>query len=233
MNPKTELKVSTRVWLMILAIALAGIAFWSIGASGIEVAAALTVYVVGSILVVMLRCARRAFCLSALVICAAFAATPFAVARADATIVISGSPLSVTTQPVTCTSATLSGTATTVSCTTSAWTFKDPTGTGAGSHLNISASDFTNAGGKTISVSGFRLSLANAAVVTVDGNTKPASSMTGATSLSTSAQTLISAATNTGMGTYTLTPSFTLDIPADTYAGTYTATVTVTAVAGP
>ena len=158
---------------------------------------------------------------------------PMQIARADASIVISGSPLSVTTQAIACTPAALSGAATTVSCTTSAWTFKDPTGTGAGSHLNISASDFTNAGGKTIPVSGFRLTLADAAIVVVSGNTKPTSSMSIATALSASAQTLISAAVNMGMGTYSLTPTFTLDLPADTYAGTYTATVTATTVAGP
>jgi hypothetical protein len=45
--------------------------------------------------------------------------------------------------------------------------------------------------------------------------------------------TFLSAAVDTGMGTYTLKPNFLLKIPAETYVGDYTATVTVAIVAAP
>jgi len=57
--------------------------------------------------------------------------------------------------------------------------------------------------------------------------------MATATTLSTSAQTILSAAAATGMGSYSFTPTFTLIVPAATFAGTYTATVTLAVVSGP
>jgi hypothetical protein len=44
---------------------------------------------------------------------------------------------------------------------------------------------------------------------------------------------LFNAAANTGMGSFTVTPTVQVSIPANTYAGTYTSTVTVAVVSGP
>ena len=152
---------------------------------------------------------------------------------ADATITISGSPLSVTPQAITCTTVVLSGIAQTATCTTSAWTIKDPTGTGAGYRLQISATNFSDGAGHTIPVSGFKLTLADTAITTTAGNTKPASAMASATPLSTTAQNVLSAAVNTGIGTYNATPTFSIDVPPDTFSGSYVSTISATMVAGP
>ena len=154
-------------------------------------------------------------------------------ASAQAIITLTGAPLSVSTQSITFPATMHTGQVQTVSgATASAWVVRDPTGTGAGYRVNIRATNFVN-GSHSIPVGNFRLALANADIVTVDGNSKPTSALTSLTPLSTSDQTLLSAATDTGMGTYNVTPGFTLTIPADAYAGTYNATVTATIVAGP
>jgi hypothetical protein len=44
---------------------------------------------------------------------------------------------------------------------------------------------------------------------------------------------LFNAAANTGMGAFTVTPTISVAIPANSYAGTYTSTVTVAVVSGP
>jgi hypothetical protein len=41
------------------------------------------------------------------------------------------------------------------------------------------------------------------------------------------------AATNSGLGKFTITPTVTVSIPANTVAGTYTSTVSVAIVSGP
>ena len=117
--------------------------------------------------------------------------------------------------------------------TASPWDVKDPTGTGAGYHVNIKATDFSDGAGHIIAVSGFRTLLPEASIVLVQGNEKPLSGMTTATALSGTDQVLLSAALNKGMGTYTANPTFTLDVPAETYAGAYESVVTVQIVAGP
>lgn len=163
---------------------------------------------------------------------ALLAALPGA-ALADATITVSGGSLSVTPAAITFTTVTLTGADQTSNGTTSAWTVADPTGTGAGYHITIAATAFSDGASHTIPVSGFRATLTSGNIATTSGNTAPASSMTSATALSTSAQTLLSAATSAGMGTYTATPTFTLAVPANTFAGSYTSTVTVAIVSGP
>ena len=154
-------------------------------------------------------------------------------ASAQAIITLVGALLSVSTQSISFPVTMLTGQVQTVSgVTAGAWVVRDPTGTGAGYRVNIRATNFVN-GSYSLAVGNFRLALANADIVTVDGNAKPVSAMAALTPLSTSDQTLLSAATDTGMGTYNVAPTFSLTIPADAYAGTYTATVTTTIVAGP
>lgn len=154
-------------------------------------------------------------------------------ASAQAIITLMGAPLSVSTQPISFPITMLTGQVQTISgATAGAWVVRDPTGTGAGYRVNIRSTDFVS-GSHLIPAGNFRLALANADIVTADGNTRPVSVMASLTPLSTSDQTLLSAAADTGMGTYNVVPTFSLTIPADAYAGTYTATVTATIVAGP
>jgi hypothetical protein len=154
-------------------------------------------------------------------------------AFADATVTISGGTLSVTAQSIGFGTVTLNGTDQTVfDGDATLWQAKDPTGTGSGWHVTIAAADFSD-GTHTIAASNFKAKLADATILTVAGNTAPASSLTAYTALSTTPQTFLSAAANQGMGTYTFVPDFSLDVAAETFAGTYTSTVTVAIVAGP
>ena len=154
------------------------------------------------------------------------------IAYADATVTISGGTLSVTGQSISFT-ASLTGADQTVYDNDAAnWSAVDPTGTGAGWHINISATDFSD-GSHTITVGNFKVKLDAGNIATVAGNTAPTSQITSYTALSGTAQSLLSAALGAGMGTYTFVPDFSLDLAAETYAGTYTSTVTVAIIAGP
>lgn len=154
-------------------------------------------------------------------------------AMADATVTVSGGTLSVTPQSIDFGTVTLDGTDQTVTDQDSTnWSGVDPTGTGAGWHVTIAATDFVD-GGNTIGVANFKAKLDDANINVVAGNTAPTSSIIAYTSLSTTAQTLLSAAVGNGMGSYNFVPDFTLDVAASTYAGSYTSTVTVAIISGP
>ena len=157
-------------------------------------------------------------------------------AFADASVVVSAGSLSQTPQNINFPGVTLTGADQTVSDTdVTNWSAADSTGTGAGWHINISAANFIKQGDatKTIAVANFKVRVTDANITLVDGNTKPTSSITAYTSLSGTAQALMSAASGNGMGNYTYVPDFQLTIPAETYAGTYTSVVTVAIVSGP
>ena len=79
----------------------------------------------------------------------------------------------------------------------------------------------------------FGITLADGDIAVVAGNTKPTSQATSLTDIADSTVKFISAATDTGMGSFTLNPDFTLEVRAEVYAATYTATITLTAVSGP
>ena len=82
----------------------------------------------------------------------------------------------------------------------------------------------------------FKIQLLDANITLTSGNTKPTSQATSLTAIPENPAAglkFISAATDTGMGTYSVSPNFELEIPAQTYAGTYTSTVTITAATGP
>ena len=79
----------------------------------------------------------------------------------------------------------------------------------------------------------FQITLADADVAVVTGNTKPTSSVTAKTDIADGTVTFFSAATDTGMGDYTLNPDFELEVRAEVMAATYTATVTVAIVSAP
>lgn len=155
------------------------------------------------------------------------------IAYADATVTISGGTLSVTGQSISFTASLTGADQTVYDNDATNWSAVDPTGTGAGWHVNISATDFSDGGTKTIAVSNFKVKLDAGNITTVAGNTAPTSQITSYTALSGTAQSLLSAAVDAGMGSYTFVPDFSLDLAAETYAGTYTSTVTVAIVASP
>jgi hypothetical protein len=156
-------------------------------------------------------------------------------AFAQGEVTVTGGTLSVTPAAITFNGVTLNGqTQNDVAGATTAWTATDPTGTGIGWSVTISATDFLKTGDatKTIPVSGFEMTLLDTAITTVAGNAQPVSSFGTAKALGAT-QTLVTAAAGTGMGTYGLLPTFTLDVPADTYAGDYVSTVTVSISSAP
>lgn len=158
-----------------------------------------------------------------------------------ATITITGSPFYVLTNPIPLEPVDLDGKATTVeNSATVTWTAVDPRGTGEGWHLTIDSTDFTNENGKTIDISEgiseFKIQVLDDDIFLVDGNVKPVQVSAGMQPIATTGTgttRFVSAAVDTGMGTYNITPSFELEVPAQVYAGEYTATVTVTIVSGP
>lgn len=79
----------------------------------------------------------------------------------------------------------------------------------------------------------FGITLADTDITVIAGNTKPTSSSTSLTDIADSTVKFMSAATDTGMGSFNLNPDFTLEVRAEVYAATYTATITLTAVTGP
>lgn len=163
-----------------------------------------------------------------------------------ATVTVGGGALSVTAANVTLSAVTLNGadqTATSASGS-NAWSAADARGTGAGWHLTIDSTDFTDGGTplRTVNISAadqqFKIQLLDANITTTAGNAKPTSSVAALTAIPeapATALTFASAATDAGMGSYALNPNFELALPAETYVGTgtYTATITVTAVSGP
>ncbi len=79
----------------------------------------------------------------------------------------------------------------------------------------------------------FQITLADGDIGVTAGNTKPTSSVTSKTDIGDSTVTFLTAATDEGMGDYTLNPDFELEIRAESYAYSYSATITVATVSGP
>ncbi len=122
----------------------------------------------------------------------------------------------------------------------SPWVIRFVTDSGSG----IMTANVTSLGGGTATITlatidisvadqQFGITLTDANVAVVTGNIQPASSVTGGQDIADATVSFLAAPTDTGMGSYTLAPSFTLEVRAETYAGAYTATVTVAIVAGP
>jgi hypothetical protein len=181
----------------------------------------------------------------AIIIAIALLALTASVVYAEiATVTITGGSLSVAGNDITFAGVTLDGTdqATTSAAAANNWSAADARGTGAGWNLTIVATDFSDGGTRTMDISSvdneFKIQLLDANVVLIAGNANPVSQVAALTTIPESpaaALKFLSAAVDTGMGSYTLNPNFELEIPADTYVGTgtYTSTVTITAVSGP
>ena len=167
---------------------------------------------------------------------AVVAAGPAGATSATATL-NAGSLAFVGAPPAVGFSATLNGTDQTPT-TTQALDVGDATGSGAGWNITATSTTFT-AGAKTLSTSA--TSVASAPSVACDASvtcTQATNSITypyalPAGTTAPTATKLFNAAINTGMGNQTVTPTWKLAVPANTYAGTYTSTWTLSLVSAP
>ncbi len=111
----------------------------------------------------------------------------------------------------------------------------DARGTGAGWNLTMQTSQFQTSGSPTYSLNSNASTLSGVLTACVASTTCSASSgaVQNTGSNLSSATKIWSAGAGAGMGSYTVTPTVNVAIPADTYAGTYTSNVTVDLIAGP
>ena len=110
---------------------------------------------------------------------------------------------------------------------TGVWTAVDARGTGAGWYVTIVASTPTSTvGDHEIDVANFEMTIPS--VTAVAGNTAPTYTAFASAAALAPVKNMLVAPAGTGMGTYTFTPTFTLDVPAETYAGEYVTTVNIT-----
>jgi len=170
---------------------------------------------------------------------AAMAATVYA---ETATVTVTSDSLSVTPDDVALSTVILDGSdkVSTSPYTSNAWTAEDARGTGAGWNVTITATDFSDGGTNTIDISQsdqeFKIQIQDANISVIYGNTKPTSSVTSMTAIPTTGGTplkIVSAATNTGMGSYNIPPAFELEVRAETVAADYESTITVAINDGP
>lgn len=141
---------------------------------------------------------------------------------------VSGASLTVTTSGATLAGVTLNGTTQTTAAasSTSAWSITDARGTGAAWAVSVTATVPTSAAGtteltaRTIAVGNLKTTTGT---VTAGVDSDATTNITGSTDLamSTTSQTLIF---STGMnkGTYALTPTYTLTVPANAFRSNYT-----------
>jgi len=110
----------------------------------------------------------------------------------------------------------------------------DARGTGAGWNVTMQTSQFQNAG-NTHQLSATASTLNTVTATCVASTTCSASggsAQTPGSDLSSTAK-IWSAASNEGMGSWTVKPTVNVAVPANTYADTYTSNVTVDLIAGP
>jgi len=133
-------------------------------------------------------------------------------------------------------SITLNGTNQTKTSTALTLSVGDTRGSGAGWNVTITSTTFTT-GSKSLStaattVTGVALNCPGG------GCTNPTNAVSypltvPAGTVAPAAVKLYDAALHTGLGTFTLTPTFSMALPANTYAGSYSSTVTFSVVSGP
>lgn len=113
-------------------------------------------------------------------------------------------------------------------------TVTDATGSGAGWHLTIKADQFTGGSSDTLPTTAVSVSGVTPTDVSGTTDTDPTGN-TGSypRTVSSTASPLYSAAVNSGLGAFTVTPTMTLNVPANTVPDTYQSTFTVAIVSGP
>jgi hypothetical protein len=155
----------------------------------------------------------------------------------SATATLSAGSFGLISVPAVTFSGTLSGVDQTLSAT-QAIDVGDATGSGSGWNLTATSTTFTS-GAHTLSTSA--TTITGAPTDTCDAGATCATATNSVTfpytlpaaGTAPTATKLFNAATNTGMGNQTVTPSWKLDVLASSYAGTYTSTWTISLVSGP
>ncbi|MDQ2903839.1 MAG: WxL domain-containing protein [Chloroflexota bacterium] len=158
----------------------------------------------------------------------------------DVTATITGGSLTESTTATPAPSATLAGIDQAVTYDIPI-TLTDLTGTGTGWNLTITSTQFTTGGGTPhlLATSASHITGVTSAHVGTDGYTDPSNLITYAPLLVPAAATaptavkFFNADVNTGRGTFTVTPTVSIALPANTFAGSYTSTVTLAVVSGP
>jgi hypothetical protein len=166
-------------------------------------------------------------------------ASSAAASNVTATAFVSAGSLTLSTTASPSVSVTLDGTDHAPSYTLP-MTVSDDTGSGNGWNVTVTSTTFST-GGASPNLLSTTASTATAVGAVCAGGatcTAPANSITyplgvPAGSTPPTAVELFNAAANTGMGSFTVTPTIQVAIPSNTYAGTYTSTVTVAVVSGP
>jgi hypothetical protein len=110
-------------------------------------------------------------------------------------------------------------------------------GTTAGWNLTITSTQYSTGGGRTLPTTASSMT-AVATVCSVGPCTDPVNSIgyplaVPAGSPEPAPDKFYSTPANTGIGTFTVTPTVQVAVPANAYAGTYTSTLTLALVAGP
>lgn len=138
----------------------------------------------------------------------------------------------VTSQDISFPNITLNGLDQAQNGSTTAWTVESTYPAGTGWHVTIQGADYSD-GSHSIDIGNMSARLLDSNIVVISGSAPPSSTMTSYTPLSTTAQTMLQAEGDAGVGVYEFTPDFRLAVPAEAYAGSYTATITATFVVGP
>jgi hypothetical protein len=115
----------------------------------------------------------------------------------------------------------------------SQWLAIDATGAGEGWQLNIKATELEDQAGYVIAAKALEIALLDESIYPVAGNTRPSSMILSPTPLSTSSQVLVVAARGEGMGSFSLIPTFSIEIPTGTPPGTYYSLLTLTILTVP
>jgi hypothetical protein len=162
-------------------------------------------------------------------------------AAATATTTISGASLAfVSTPPNVSFSVTLNGLDQTVS-SAQAIDVGDATGSGTGWNITATSTQFSTGGGSARTLSTSATTVDSAPTVACDSGASCAVATDSVTypyalpagSTAPTATKLFNATANTGMGNQTVTPTWRVSIPANTFAGTYTSTWTISLVSAP
>lgn len=119
-------------------------------------------------------------------------------------------------------------------------TATDATGSGSGWNLTVTSTQYTTGGATphtlpstASTVTGVSASCVSGATCTNPTNNVNYNLAVPAAATAPTAVKLFDAAANTGMGKFTVTPSVSVAVPANTYAGTYSSTITLAVVTGP